>query len=315
MMESQMNRLVQVAQSFFALMLLYGPAGITDEMPERGKTILVTGATGTQGGAVARELIKRGYAVRGLTRSPDKPAALALNELGVEVVKGDFDHPDSLYAAMKDVYGVFAVTDFWEHGYEGEVTHGRKLIEASEAAGVGHFVFTSVAGANSSTGIPHFDSKGEIERLLAGSDLRWSVIRPVEFMDNWRWSKDEFMAGRMVDARGPESHHQWIAASDIGFFAGESFDNPEDWNGRSLDIAGDEMSLGELADVLSSAIGVKVVLQQVSWEELEESAGEEITLMIRWFDEEGYSADVTSLRKQYPALKTVHEYISGLNWK
>ena len=97
------------------------------------KIILVTGATGTQGGAVARELVKRGYPVQGLSRNPDSYRALELTELGIPVIKGDFDDAASLDAAMQDVYGVFAVTNYWEHGFEREIAHGC-LLYTSDAA-------------------------------------------------------------------------------------------------------------------------------------------------------------------------------------
>lgn len=127
--------------------------------PDAAKIVLVTGATGTQGGAVARELVDRGYAVRGLTRNPDSERATALTELGIEVVKGDFDDAASLNVAMEGVYGVFAVTNYWEHGFDREVAHGKQLVDAAEKAGIKHFVFTSVAGADAGTGLPHFESR------------------------------------------------------------------------------------------------------------------------------------------------------------
>jgi uncharacterized protein YbjT (DUF2867 family) len=189
-----------------------------NDSPDRRLSILVTGATGTQGGAVARELLARGYNVRGLTRSPKSDRAQALADLGVTVVKGDFDDAMSLAAAMRDVHGVFAVTSFWEHGFDREVAHGRQLIDAARLADVGHFVFTSVAGAETGTGLAHFDSKLEIEKILQKSGLNYSVVRPVEFMDNIRYTKQEVMSGTLGDPRDGSQSHQWIAASDIGFF-------------------------------------------------------------------------------------------------
>ena len=206
-------------------------AGCGGGQPD-GPTILVTGATGTQGGAVARELLARGYHVRALTRDPGQPAAEALRELGAVPVRGDYDDEASLLAAMEGAYGVFAVTDFWEHGYDREVAHGEALISAAEEAGIRHFVFTSVASADRETGIAHFDSKAEIEKSLQFSDLDYTIVRPVSFMDNWRWSREDILAGRYVNPRPPSDRHQWIDARDIGHFGAEAFDNPEAWFGR-----------------------------------------------------------------------------------
>ncbi|MEQ8205226.1 MAG: SDR family NAD(P)-dependent oxidoreductase, partial [Woeseia sp.] len=117
------------------------PAGITVTTP----IVVVTGATGTQGGAVARELLARGYTVRALTRNPDQQAAADLRAAGAEVVQGNFDDDESLRAAMQGAYGVFAVTDFSEHGATRETEHGRALIYAAEDSHISHFVFSSVA--------------------------------------------------------------------------------------------------------------------------------------------------------------------------
>lgn len=279
-----------------------------------GTLILVTGATGTQGGAVARELLGRGYAVRGLTRSPDKPRALALAKLGAEMVAGSYDDPDSLAAAMAGVHGVFAVTAWWEHGVETEVVHGRALVDAARAADVEHFVYTSVAGADENTGVPHFDSKYAIEQYLAQSGLTWSVVRPVSFMDNWPRRREEFLSGRFVDPGEPNQVHQWIAASDIAFFVAEAFDNPGPWAMHALDIAGDEMTLAEFANLLSVVLDRPVRQEQNSWADYEAANGAELTIMHRWFDSEGYSVDVPALRERYPQLETAETFLREMDW-
>ena len=280
---------------------------------ENGKIILVTGATGTQGGAVARELLERGFDVRGLTRNPDSERAQALTDLDVTMVRGDFDDAESLAAAMHGAYGVFAVTNFWEHGYDKEVAHGKQLIDAAKKAGVQHFVFTSVAGGDTNTGIPHFDSKAEIEAYLRESGINYSIVRPVAFMDNFRYSRKQIMAGTYYDPRDSGKRHQWIAASDIGFFVGEAFDKPTEWMGKALDIAGDDMSIAEYTDVLTVTLGIDVHHQQITWDAYEADAGEEITMMMRWFDQIGYDVDVDALRRQYPDLLTYEQYLLNLD--
>jgi uncharacterized protein YbjT (DUF2867 family) len=282
---------------------------------QNSKTILVTGATGTQGGAVAKELLKRGYKVRGLTRNPESERAQSMAALGVEMVQGDFDDAASLAAAMDGAYGVFAVTNFWEHGYVTEIAHGEQLIDAALAAGVQHFVFTSVAGGDTYTGIPHFDSKGEIEVYLRDSGLGYSIVRPVEFMDNIAYNRKQIMSGTYFDPRDTGKSHQWIAASDIGFFVGTALDSPKEWLGKELDIAGDQLTLAEYVDMLSVTTGVDVHHQQISWNSFEKNAGEEMTIMLRWFDETGYSVDIEALRDQYPDLLTYEQYMHSLDWR
>ena len=284
----------------------------TDDFLGSKRVLLVTGATGTQGGAVARELLDRGHIVHGLTRDPESEEARALAALGAKMVKGDFDDPASLAAAVEGVDGVFGVTLFWPQGYEYEVEQGKRLIDAAVKAGVGRFVLTSVAGADDDTGISHFESKWEVEQYLHGTDLDWTILRPVEFMDNWSWSIESLRQGRYVDPRDTQSSHQWIAARDIGFFAAEAFDNPDQWIGVTKEIAGDVLTLAELIDTLSEAFGREFEHVQISWEVYKARAGEEITTMVRWFEEQGYDVDVEALREQYPGLQTAAEFLADL---
>lgn len=278
------------------------------------KTVLVTGATGTQGGAVARELLERGYDVRGLTRNPESASAQTLAALGATMVRGDFDDVDGLVAAMDGAYGVFAMTNFWEHGYDGEVRHGRNLVDAAKAAGVEHLVYSSVAAADAGTGIPHFDSKAEVEAYLEQSDVAFTIVRPVEFMDNVRWDRERIFEGYYADPRDPDSRHQWIAVRDIGFLVGEALDNPAEWTGRTVEIAGDEMTVGAYVELLSVVTGIDIEYRQQTWEEFEAAAGEEMTDMVRWFEDAGYDVDIDALRSRYPDMLTQEDYLRSLDW-
>jgi len=271
--------------------------------------VLVVGATGRQGGAVARELLNRGYVVRGLTRSPVSDRARRMSSLGVEMVQGDLENLDSLNRALDGVWGVFAMTDFWEHGYDGEVRQGRNIIDAAKASGVETFVFSSVGSADRKTGIPHFDSKFEIEGYLRASGLNHAIIRPVSFMENWALAELEVADGKLEDPRDPTSRTQMISVRDIGRFAAEALDHPEEWNGRALDIAGSEYTLSELMAVLGKAVGKPVEQVQISWEDYEKDAGDEMTIMVRWFNDTGYNVDVEALRAEYPWMVRFEDYL------
>jgi uncharacterized protein YbjT (DUF2867 family) len=309
-----MCRLTYVLLLILTSLLAVGCSKSETPTPDAARIVLVTGATGNQGGAVARELLNRGYSVRGLTRNPDSERAIALSDLGIEVVKGDFDDGVSLDVAMEGVFGVFAVTNYWEHGFDREVAHGKQLVDAAVRAGIKHFVFTSVAGAESGTGLPHFESKAAIETYLVGSGLNYTILQPVEFLDNLRYERDEIMSGRFVDPRDPGKRHQWIATRDIGFFAGEAFDNPDTWVGATEGIAGVDMTLAEFVAVLSEVTGVDVQYVQIDWDDYEIAAGAEISDMVRWFDSEGYSVDVADLRSRYPGLMTFRDYLHTAGW-
>src|SRR6185436_11538096 len=144
---------------------------------DQTKLILVTGATGQQGGAVARSLLRQGQKVRALTRNPAKAAALV--RAGAEVVQGDLTDPASLQPALQGVDGVFAMSTPFEAGMEEEVGQGVFLADAAKAVGVRHYVYTSVASADRNTGIPHFDSKWQVERHIQRIALPATILRPV----------------------------------------------------------------------------------------------------------------------------------------
>ena len=286
----------------------------TEENGNAAKLILVSGATGRQGGAVARELSSRGYRVRGLTRNPESERAQQLAGLGIEMVKGDFDDVNSLLNATQGVYGVFSVQNFWEHGKQGEIRQGSNLADAAKQAGVSHFVYTSVANADQNTGIPHFDSKYEIEKYIQSLQLPYTIIRPVSFMENWEYSRAEIESGTIYGPLSPQTRHQHIAVKDIGRFAAEAFDHPAEWLGVAVDIAGDEHTQLEIAAIFSRVTGKDVKYVQVPWDEYEEQQGEEMAIMEKWFENTGYSVAVDDLRGNYPWLVSLEQFLMENGW-
>ncbi len=148
------------------------------------RLILVTGATGRQGSAVIQRLLARDFPVRALTRNPDKPQARALAGHGTEVMRGDLNDPDSLTRALGGVYGVFSVQTPAEHGAAVEVRQGINLADAAKRSRASHFVYSSVGSADRNTGIPHFDSKARVEDYVRGTGLKYTIFRPVFFMEN-----------------------------------------------------------------------------------------------------------------------------------
>lgn len=127
--------------------------------------ILVFGATGQQGGAAARHLLARGWKVRALVRDLSKDSAQELKHQGVDIVQGDLNHPASLHTAMEGVYGVFSVQTFADAGVEAEERQGKAVVDAAQEAGVSHFVYSSVGGAERESGVAHFESKWRIEKV------------------------------------------------------------------------------------------------------------------------------------------------------
>ena len=282
---------------------------------EDGRLILVTGATGQQGGAAARSLLERGFAVRVLTRDTQKPAAKELAGLGAEVVEGDLDDRASIERALEGVRGVFSVQQFAETGVEGEVRQGKALADAAKETGVEHFVYSSVGSAHKETGIPHFDSKWEVEEHARGIGLPCTVLRPVFFMQNWEWMREPILGGALPQPLDPEKPLQNVAVEDIGAFAALAFENPDQWIGREVDLAGDEMTMTDIAGAFSRVTGREVSYVQTPWDQFEEQMGEEFTVMYRWFDDVGYEADIGALRSEHPGLTGLEDYLRGHGWE
>ena len=279
------------------------------------RLILVCGATGNQGGAVARSLLDRGFQVRALTRDPQKPEAQALAEGGAEVVQGDMEDRSDMERVLEGVYGIFSVQNFWETGYEREVQQGKTVADAIKEARVQHCVYSSVGSAHRETGIPHFDSKWEVEEHLRELDLPYTVLRPVFFMQNWEMMREPILGGTLPQPLDPDKPFQHVAVEDIGAFAVIAFEHPDEWIGREVDIAGDEQTMPEIAETFGRVIGREVDYYQVPWDQFEEQMGEEFAVMYRWFNDVGYEADIDTLRREYPELTTFERYLRSHGWE
>ena len=274
------------------------------------RLILVTGATGKQGGAAVRHLRDRGFPVRALTRHPDSPAARKLATEGVSVVSGDFADFESLRRAMEDVYGVFAVSTPFEAGMDAEVAQGNALADAAQRARVEHFVYTSVGAADRKTGIPHFETKFQVEQHVRGKGFpHLTILRPVFFMENWLGMKDMITQGTIYSALSPGTSLQQIAVSDIGAFAALAFEHRDHWNGKAVELAGDELTMTHQAEVFARRTGHDVAYQQIPWDAFEQKMGHEMTVMFRWFEEHGYSADIEALRRDYSGLTSFNTWV------
>ena len=264
------------------------------------KTILVTGATGQQGGAVARALLAGGHKVRGMTRKPDGEAERALAGKGAEVVRGDLDDVASLEKALAGAWGVFAVQNTWEAGVEGEEQQGKRLAELARRAGVEHYVYTSVASAHRRTGIPHFENKWRIEQTVrALSFPSYAILRPVFFMENFLspLMKPGLDQGKLAIALSADTPVQMIAVEDIGAYGRLAFEQASAFNGRELDIAGDEVTMPEAARVLGAALKKKVEFLRVPIEDVRKGS-EDYAIMLEWFDRVGYDVHIRSRSRE-----------------
>lgn len=310
----------------------------TEECPVKSnnRIILVVGATGRQGGAVARQLLKEGWTVRALTRRPNSVAAIAIKNLGANLFQGDLSDPSSLMLAMDGVYGVFGMTEFWEHGYTKEIEHGLNLIKAAQASGVEHIVFSSVGGIDRTEGlgIRHFDSKRVIEQYLKNTAIRHSILRPVTFFENFisnRYRKT-IRNGSFKFAIKPNKRFQMLAMHDLAIFAAQAFAGSPYFENQAVELASQCLTMKEFSIALGEAAGVSVRYKLLSrpmlwllsgYVEITRQGGYYKTgwallRMFNWMnktDTGGWDADLHSLRNQHSELMSAETWAATINWQ
>lgn len=281
------------------------------------KIIAVTGATGQQGGVVARKLLADGWKVRALTRDMNKPAVQALAQAGAELVAGDMDSRFELDAAYRGAYGIFSVQNFWlpNVGYEGEIRQGKNVADAAKAAGIQHLVYSSVGSAHRGMGQKHFDSKWIIEQYIQSLDLPNTILRPVAFFENFNWERPSISNG-IFNGMGlrPEKERQLIALEDIAVFAALAFAKPGEFLGKTIELAGDALTEQQIADTFAKVIGRPVRLAMPSGS-ADWTSEEEMKAMFNFFNGEGYDADISTLRKLHPGLLTLEQYLRKNGWE
>jgi uncharacterized protein YbjT (DUF2867 family) len=285
-------------------------------MPQ-SKLVLVTGATGKQGGAVVDALLTRGHQVRALTRNPATPAANRLREQGVEIAVGDFSDHDSLVRAARGADAVYAMSTPYEQGAEKETAQGITITDAAKAAGVAHFIYSSVASANRTTGISHFDGKHAVEKHLQASGVPYTVVAPVFFMENLvqPWTLPSLRQGKLAMAMPGSRSLQQIAVADIGAFVAAVIERRDTAFGRRFDVAGDELTGDEAAAILSKVTGRKVHYEGFPPDVLR-AQSEDMAVMFEWFDSTGYTADIKGLRRDFPEVKwhTFEQWARQQDW-
>lgn len=285
-------------------------------MSPQHNLILVTGATGKQGGTTARRLLADGRAVRALVRDAHAPAAQELAAAGAELVVGDFDAPETLAAALAGVSGLFLVPPA-AYGPEGwdvdlEAARGEAIVEAARAAGVRQIVFTGIASMGDSTSWGATGKK-RIEDAIIASGLQYTVLRPVRFMENYllRTSPvDGIKDGvhrHLFPAEGPM---KVIAVADIGDIAGLAFADPDRFHGRVLELAGDVLVPPVAAAAISAATGHQVSYHEVGEAEAD-AIGAEIGNTWRLMRHTGgWRADVDEIRAIHPGLRTFDTWLA-----
>jgi uncharacterized protein YbjT (DUF2867 family) len=265
-------------------------------MTTHDRSILVTGATGRQGGATARHLLTKGWRVRALARDPRKPAAQALQQAGAEVVQGDYDDRASLEAAMHGVYGVFSVQASVD-----EVRQGKQIGDVAKAASVQHFVYSSVQSAADLARVGGDANKWEIERYIQALGLPATIVRPCLFMDDLLGSRYGVPDGTFAIAFQPDVAIGLIAADDIGAFVALAFERPDAYLGKTIEIAGDALTPPQIAAAISRTIGRSIPYVQIPIETVQQQ-NVQVARAFDFLNQVGYTTDIAALRKQHPGL-------------
>jgi uncharacterized protein YbjT (DUF2867 family) len=293
------------------------------------KAILITGATGKQGGSILKQLAKHSqFTLLAVTRNTTSTSAKKIIEKypNVLLVQGDLNDTPGLFqsaqAALKtagkpeQIWGVYSVQVSLGPGvtFEGEIKQGKAIIDESIKHGVSHFVYSSVdRGGNAKsfdneTPIPHFKSKFQIEQHLLqqagskGEEMGWTILRPVAFMDNLEPGVPTKVFLAALRDTLQEKPLQWISIDDIGLFGAKAFCEPEAWNTRAEALAGDELTFEELSGCFQRVTGYPAPATYGVLGSVLKWAVTEVNIMITWFKTDGYGADINKLRREEPEL-------------
>lgn len=281
-------------------------------------TVLVFGATGQQGGAVASALLSKGWRVRALVRDINSDKSRHLADAGADLVRGDLSDPDSVREAMRDVYGVFSIQpssgqgDAYGVTDEQEIRYGKMVADIAVEQKITHLVYTSVGAAGQGpTGLGHFDSKTEIENHIRDLDIRYTIIRPAAFMELLLLPGMGLDQNKFTFFVRPEQSFQVIAVQDIGTIVGQIFNNPAQFTGRTIEIAGDEITGNILQEVLSAAAGKSILYQR--FDDALLSDNDFLGRLAAVIDDGrgAGNADLPALRKEFGHLFSLKAWLEG----
>jgi uncharacterized protein YbjT (DUF2867 family) len=264
------------------------------------RTILVTGATGQQGGSLARLLLQKKHKVYALTRNAQSSSAQDLRNRGANIMKGDLDDSDSLEHAVKDVESVFLMGTPFEDGAEGEIRRGKLMTDIAKKNGIQHLVYSSVANADKNTGIPHFESKYKVEQHIKNLGIPHTIIGPTFFMENLLGPGLE--QGQLALPLSPSTTLQQSALQNIAEFSALVLERRKPFLGKRIDIASDEVTGEQATNILSNMLGYKIRYVPVPLEQVYQG-NEDLARMYEWYEKVGTGIDISALHQEYPEVK------------
>lgn len=302
------------------------------------RAIIITGATGSQGGAVIDALVaqKADFLLLAVTRNTQSPSAtkLASKSKNIKLVKGDLNDVPSVFANAKEAAGSVPIWGFYsvqqaigaDASVEKEEVQGKAIVDEAIKNDIKYLVYSSVDRGgdkqswNDPTEVPHFASKHRVELHLRDatangkSSMGWTILRPVAFMENFQvgMGTKVFLAA-MRDTLG-DKPLQFVAVKDIGVAAAQAFQNPEAWNHKATGLASEEVTYAELSQIWQRAIGSPAPgsFWILGW--ILKRAVKELGIMINWFGKVGYGVDIESNKKFNPTPVTLESWLRQSGW-
>ena len=276
------------------------------------RTVVVTGATGRQGGAVARHLLADGWRVRAVTRRPAGAPARRLAALGADVVGADMADRDGLARAFDGAYGLFSVQNPMTSGVAGEIRQGRNVADAARRCGVHHVVYGSAGTGQSGTGIGSWESKLEVQAYLQELGLPLTVLRPNAFMELMTDRKFFPAASTwhvMPGLMGADRPVWWLCLDDLGAIAARVFADPARFVGRDLTLAADVRSIAECRQIWREVTGRPPRSIPMPVWMFERFVGTDLTTMWRWLRTADIEVDLAATRELLPTASDVREWL------
>ena len=277
----------------------------------------MTGGTGNQGGAVARNLVQQGFTVKVLTRNIESPKSQNLKNLNIELINGDLNNTDTFREHLKDIYGIFSVQSF-ENGVDKEMNQGIALADLGKEINIKHFLYSSVFAANLNTGVPHMDSKFKIENHIRQIGLPFTILRPTSLYENFLIPqvKKGILKGKLVQPINRNTVQQYIASEDIGKAAAKIFQNNDNYLGKTIPLATEQLSTQEVAEIFSKALNKKIVYKKLPALITRLFLGNGLFKMFKWMNEKSVFSieDVALTWKEFPNPLSLQRWIE-MNFK
>lgn len=268
---------------------------------ENKRHIFITGITGNQGSAVTRHLLDQGHVVIGLTRDANSEKAQQLKSQGVIIVEGNLNDPTRFQSEIKKSDALFFVQAL--QGKNSEIQQGKQFIESITAFGINHLVYASVLGADLNTGIPHFDSKYEIEKHIKSSNVKYTILRPASFYENHLFPQvaNGIKKGKYVSPLNQTCKQQMIGVDDIGKIAAQVISNPKEYSGKTLSIATDEYQIGDLPQLFSEAMNKPVKYKKLPGIIVRLAMGNDLYKMFKYMNQNDFCVanNIQDIRKEF----------------